>query len=96
MNWLVIVIGLLVVWILIEILKHLFLRKTAKVFITILIFVILFLGISKVMVDSSILPKENGVITTGATIADKIIQTFSKEKTEDKTKPINITKVIND
>ncbi|MDD5253716.1 MAG: hypothetical protein PHG05_01250 [Candidatus Nanoarchaeia archaeon] len=81
MNWWMILIGILVLWLLIELLKHLFLRKTAKVFITLLIILLLFLGTSKLMIDSDIIKKDDSeVITTGAAITDKILNTFGESK----------------
>ncbi|MDD5177898.1 MAG: hypothetical protein PHT54_01275 [Candidatus Nanoarchaeia archaeon] len=78
MNWVLIVVGIIVLWLLIELLKHLFLRKTAKVLIMLILIGVLFLGTSKIMSDSGLIDQDNKVITTGATITDKILDNFGK------------------
>jgi len=70
MNIIHIIIGVVIVIVLIEVIKHLFFRKTAKLIMIIFVLLILFLVFSYSFKNMESF-QDNKVIQTGAVITDK-------------------------
>lgn len=86
MNIIDIVVFVLIVILILEIFKHIILRKTAKILIMLIIFLIIFLAISSYLTSNNLVKTENKFIITGAAIFEDIKENIEKNNLINNTK----------